>query len=229
MENTSFMIQRLHTPAHGSAGVAWPARFRQSVGDQAHLPRVGRGRFRLAGPLQIVVVRVESADQLVEPERRLPDIAKQGASRAAAGNAAAAVDSGVVTLVFGATAVELPGSDFHNRSHHCSPRFTAVAGFEPMSSPPARPLPGDATSSGSADDRFLSRGRAPSVIAARGQRSAATGARCLARVAHASRVGSVGRPTGQPASSASRSQGHCSAIAACSRSVSSSANVTACW
>jgi hypothetical protein len=61
-------------------------------------------------------MRIEPADQLVELERGLPNVAEQAAARASAPYAATAIDGGVVTLVLGATALELPGSDFQTRS-----------------------------------------------------------------------------------------------------------------
>jgi len=61
-------------------------------------------------------MRIEPADQLVELERGLPNVAEQAAARARASYAATAIDGRVVALVPGATALELPGSDFQTRS-----------------------------------------------------------------------------------------------------------------
>jgi hypothetical protein len=75
------------------------------------------GRFGSGRLPDVVMIRVEPADQLVELERGLPNVAEQAAARASAAYAATAIDGGVVPLVLGATALELPGSDFQTRSH----------------------------------------------------------------------------------------------------------------
>jgi hypothetical protein len=81
--------------------------------DQTHLTRIVQ-RLLQVGPLQIVVVRVEPADQRVEPQRRLPDIQQQGAARACALDSAEPVHGRVVFFVSGAAARESSGADFQN-------------------------------------------------------------------------------------------------------------------
>jgi len=85
-------------------------------GDERHLARVGEGALRFWWAPDVVVIRIEPADQLVELERGLPNIAEEAAARASSADAAAAIDGGVVTFVLGATALELPGSDSQTRS-----------------------------------------------------------------------------------------------------------------
>ena len=72
----------------------------------------GLGRSRL---LEVVVVRVETADQAVEVERRFPDLEEQVAARTTASNASGAIDGGIVSLVLGAAAFELAGSDLQRK------------------------------------------------------------------------------------------------------------------
>lgn len=52
------------------------------------------------------MLRVESADELIEFERRLPNIEEQGAAQASALDTALPVYSGVVALMSGAAAVK---------------------------------------------------------------------------------------------------------------------------
>jgi hypothetical protein len=66
--------------------------------------------------LQVVVIGVELANELIELEGGLPDLEKEVASRAAAAYGALAIDRGVISSVPGATAVELSGSDLQTSS-----------------------------------------------------------------------------------------------------------------
>jgi hypothetical protein len=58
------------------------------------------------------VAGVEFSDQLIQPDRSFPDIEQQVAARAAALDAARAIDCGVVLFMFGTTAVEFARADF---------------------------------------------------------------------------------------------------------------------
>lgn len=78
---------------------------------QTQLARVVRGRLARGRPLEIVEVGVEPADQLIQLEGGFPNIEKQVAPRATAPDAALPVDGGIISLVPGATAFELSGSD----------------------------------------------------------------------------------------------------------------------
>ena len=82
-----------------------------SLREQAHLARIGGRRFWRGGALQIVVAGIEFPYQLVELEGGFPDIEEQVAAQAARLDTALPVDGGIVTLMPGATALELPGSD----------------------------------------------------------------------------------------------------------------------
>jgi hypothetical protein len=69
-------------------------------------------RFFHGWPLQIVVLGVESADELIELEGGFPDITQKTAAQAAPNDASASVDSGAVAFVPGAAAIELAGANF---------------------------------------------------------------------------------------------------------------------
>jgi hypothetical protein len=91
--------------------------------DQAHLPRIDRGDFR-DWTSHVVVVRIELADQLIQFQRRLPNVAEQIAADAAAMDAAPAIHGRIEAFVFGATALELPGSDLQVSSNRIAPLST---------------------------------------------------------------------------------------------------------
>jgi hypothetical protein len=84
--------------------------------DEAQLPRIGRRNRRLS-PSGIVVGGIESPDEPVQLQRRLPDFQQQAASRAAALDAARAIHRGVVSLVLAAAPFEAYGSDFQRGSN----------------------------------------------------------------------------------------------------------------
>ena len=68
--------------------------------------------------LEVVVVRVEAADQAIKVQRSLPDLKEQGAACARSTISALAIDSAidgrVVGLVLRAAAFELAGSDLQS-------------------------------------------------------------------------------------------------------------------
>jgi hypothetical protein len=81
------------------------------LSDQAQLPRIWSVSHRRGRAAQIVMSRVELADQLIQLDRRFPDFEKQQAARAAAPDAALAIDSGIVRFMSGAAAVEFARAD----------------------------------------------------------------------------------------------------------------------
>ena len=84
--------------------------------DQTHLAGVVN-RLRVLRTFQIVVGGVELPDQLVQLEGSFPDLVQQTTARAAAPNAALPVGGWVEPSVFGATAIELPGSNLQTRTN----------------------------------------------------------------------------------------------------------------
>jgi len=120
--------------------MAMRVRFFISLGDERHLPRIDCRTSGLRGPPAVIVIGIETADQLVELQGGLPDFAQQGAARAGAGYSAAAIHGGVIPFVPGTTALELPGSDFQTCSHcrdggeskaYCIPRPAPAARYNP--------------------------------------------------------------------------------------------------
>ena len=98
--------------------------------DQTHLARVHHGAFGLRGTLAIVVIRVELANQLIQVERRFPNLAQYAAARTAAANAAATIHGRIISFVFGAAAIELSGADLHNRPKpYCIPVSLATSRY----------------------------------------------------------------------------------------------------
>ena len=86
--------------------------------EQAHLPRVDFGhRLGLGRGLKVVVVRVEPANRLVEPEGRLPDVEQQQAAGTTALDSRLPIHGRIVAFVPAAAAVEFPGSDFQTSSN----------------------------------------------------------------------------------------------------------------
>ena len=99
-----------------------PGKLESAVTDQAELAWITRGG--LGRSFEIVVPGIEVADELIEPEGRLPDFEQQAAPRAASLMGRAAIDGGIVTLVAPAAAVELARSDFQGLTDlqgHCNP------------------------------------------------------------------------------------------------------------
>ena len=81
-----------------------------SLADEAQLAWVGLGnRLRFGWTLEIVVVRVELTDQLVQFEGRFPDVEQQSTPLAATLDGAAAVNRRIVPPVPGAAAVKFSG------------------------------------------------------------------------------------------------------------------------
>src|ERR1035441_8087274 len=80
--------------------------------NQAHLARIHR-RDLLHPAFEIVVIWIETPDQRVQPQGRVPDLKHQAASRATAPYGPRSIHRGVVSLVAGAAAVEFAGSDLH--------------------------------------------------------------------------------------------------------------------
>jgi hypothetical protein len=63
------------------------------------------------------VIRIKSADELVDPEGRFPDFEKQLTPRAGTPDSSLSVDGWIVPLVLSAPPFELPGSDLQTSSN----------------------------------------------------------------------------------------------------------------